>query len=592
IEIKTDASEKERRDRASGGRSGGSGGGPMGGGGMGGGGPIGGGGGMGGGGPLGGGGGRDRGRPGTGGAGSSGDQEGADASGNRWIGRFVPVKDAADDQWANHIWPVRAAYVVGIYPHAKQLELNSQALKEDKATVLPYYKRLEIQRRELVLKGTRLPDGSLAAEDLVVIDDGRGSISLQPVSSLPEITKDNEAHLAGWRMVDRTVISDRLRLAASDAFREPDSIVAGLLASCRLLVQRLPEPVRGEYPPIYNEIPPFKEMVEKIKKDKTVIPPPRRDPRLERGVDDAFGDEPPPPTDSGQQPAAGDTKEQEYVPEYGLVRFLDLELDAEAVGGRTFEYRVRVVLDNPNFERPHIVAVPESARIREVRGAWSPLVRVTFPSDTYIFADERQRRTTRPDIADTSDLDKVPLQVHAWLGRISTEGGAAAEERVGDWWVDRVLASRGEFIGRIPNAYLDRQRSRGNADTFEQRSGEASLIVWVPTVPSDPSNPTLFGLEMLSKVRTPNLMTRYVLVDFEGGARLNYRPPGSNTTFREDVPAEILVLDPSGRLFTRSLLADRDHPERKERFTRWDRWFKTVKEKSERNKPKDDQPRR
>lgn len=573
IEIKEDAKEKEeRRKRNQGGGGGRGGGGPKGGGG-----------------DMGVGGGK----PGL----TDPNKSAADSSGNRWTGRYIPIKEEKDDIWAHQLVPARAAYVWALYPHAKQLEINSRALKVDKSVVPSYYQPPEIQRRELILKGTRLEDGTVAPEDLVIIEDGQGGRVRKPLREVPNVDKDAEAGKAGWAFVDRTVLSDALRrVPTSEFFVEPDEIVTLLLANSQRLAMRIPKPVHGELPSMINDLPQLKALVEKIKKDRTVIPPPRKDPRLDRGTDNAFGDEPfssAPPPAGGMQSGAADPDKKEggssdFIPEFGIIRFLDLELP-EQVGGRTFEYRVRVVLTNPNFDRPDEVAVRESANVKELRGAWSPTVRVTFPQDSYVFADERIRKRAG-DATDFADLDKVPLQVHLWLGRITTEGGSGAEERVGNWWIDRILASRGEFIGRVPSAYAEKSnRPKGSLETFEQRSGETSMIVWVPTTPTEPGNVSRMGIETLTKVRSHDLVTRFLLVDFEGGARVAFRPVVGTGFVREEVPAEILVLEPNGRMFARNVLADRDIEERKVRFTKWNQWFETVKEKANRaTKPKEE----
>lgn len=569
IEIKEDAKEKEERKKRllrGGGGGGGRGAGPMGGGGS-------------EGGELGGGS-----KPGLAdtGKGSS------DSTGNTWFGRWIPAKDLKDEIWAQQLASVRTAYVWALYPHAKQLELNATALKEDKNTVASYYQPPEIQRRELILKGTRLDDGSVVQEDMVIVEDGRGGRMRVPLREVPEVDKDADAAKAGWVFVNRTALADALRrVPKTEVYKEPDEIIEQLMTNSSALAMRLPKPVHGEFPSLVDDLPQLKALVEKIKKDRTVIPPPRFDPRLERGIDDAFGAEagPRPPQPSGTEPEK--KPESEFIPEYGIIRFLDLDLP-EKVGGRTFEYRIRVVLTNPNYNRHDEVAVRESADIKELRGAWSPKVRVTFPQDSYIFADERIRKRTG-DTTDFADLDKVPVQVHLWLGRITTEGGSGAEERVGNWWVDRILASRGEFIGRVPSAYAEKSgRPKGSLETFEQRSGETELVVWVATTPAEPGNVSRMGVETLAKVRSHDLVTRFVLVDFEGGAKLAYRSAAGTAMVREDIPAEILVLEPNGRLFARSVLADRDLEERKVRFNKWKQWYDTVKEKVSRNKPKDD----
>ena len=252
-----------------------------------------------------------------------------------------------------------------------------------------------------------------------------------------------------------------------------------------------------------------------------------------------------------------------------MIRFLDLDLNTAEAAGRTYEYRLRVVLQNPNFERRDLVENIDFARDKELRGGWSPVARVTFPEEAFVFVDERIREKTSSTDKDT---DRVPLQLHKWLGFINTRGVVDAE-RVGDWWVDRVLAPRGEYIGqgRMTNPPLP-----GQKPNYE----EIQMIVWLATAP-DPEATSKMGTDkFLPKLRTDALSTRMLLADFEGGYKVPRRVTGK-PMYQEDLPADILVVEPNGRMYAKTLHKDKEDLDRKGRAEAWDKWFKFVKDRYE-----------
>ncbi len=510
--------------------------------------------------------------------------------------RRINLDELGDELVAINIMPTRAALVMGIYPYGKQLDELARALKMDKSQIESYYKGLEIQRREIIPQGTRLKDGTFASEDLVLVPDPKNPATLiaVPLSQVPaNPVKNEEVAAAGWINVDKKLLGQMVKYAVEE-YVESDSILRSLLNLSDRLVQRIPKPLRSDYPNLSKDIKELAELVEKIRKDNTPIPPPKKHKFADR-TDDGFG------TDSGtsgsgsQQSSSGgsgtaglsgdtgkssgkgsdsskvDLTKLTYVPDYCLIRFLDLTLEAEKVGGRTFEYRIKVVMDNPNFGSD-MVAVPEFATIRELAGPWSPTCRVTFPKDEYVFTSERRRpRPNTPDF----DTERVPIQLHKWLGFVEPDVTAQEDlERVGDWWVEYILASRGEYIGRVPTA----------------KDGETPLIVWMSYL-AEGGDASKLGIDSIIKTRTPNLLTRLLLADFEGGHKSRHRKLDGRGTWEEDIPAELLIVEPNGRMIARTLQRDREDDIRRTRFERFEQWFNTIKEKSERQKPKEEEKR-
>lgn len=558
-----------------------------------------------------------------------------------WTPRWVELEKLEDKHIiAHNLHPARATLILASYPHGKQMEAIAKALKlgdQSRAPIL--YLAPQAQRREIVLKGTRLADGTITSQDMVRM---RVSRQLVPLAGLPQNPlSDADIDKAGWVDVPTAKGSTIARLiAAAVEFEEDtDPAIRSIKEQVDRLMMKMPKAQRGNYPDFTAELLKVKETMDKIK-EKGKPPPRPRDPRLPppdggevfgagdapasgsgtgaggtgsegSGVSGVGGGAPARPGDyrgatggrgglqgvgggaggglAGGTPTGGGTGSSETVnplsDEFkdmaGIVRFLDLDLDTLASAGRTYEYRIRVVLQNPNHGREDLVENPDFAKPKELYGPWSSVTRVTFPEEAYIFPDERLREAKASSQADHM-LERVPVQIHKWLSIISTRG-VVEGERVGEWWVDRILAAKGEYLGlnRAPNPVPP------NTSGQKPDYSPVSLIAWLATTP-DPDKQSSMGVDVFKPdVRTDALVTRHLLVDFEGGAKMSKRVPGKKQ-YDEDVPAEILVLEPSGRLTARSLYKDKEAaPERKTRFEAWEKWYKAVEEKFRGRKPKD-----
>lgn len=549
------------------------------------------------------------GRPGAKAPPTDADSASSGDSGKRWFPRMVPHADLKDDMpWAVNIWPARAAFVMAVFPYAKQIDELAAKLKMDRNEVNreSYFADLNIQRRELVLKGTRLADGTVVAQDMVLIPDPAdpGKIIMKPYAEVPVSPADPaEAKAAGWLDLDMAMQATMTR-HCTEFYVEPDGAVRGLILLGGRLNRKIPKPVRGSMPALQGDVAEAKALIEKIKKENTPIVQPKRDPRLQKDTDNQFEEDavttgpaggggqgssaasglsPSGPTigtgsDKDKKNPADEkgkieaTQRLSTIPEFCLVRFLDLTLadERKPVGGRTFEYRVRVVMSNPNYGRRD-VAVPEFAREKELVGPWGGTARVTFPETSYVFADERVRDPKRGNAPDI-ELDKVPVQVHKWIGFFDPDvDDQKDQERMGEWWVDRILAARGEYIGRVPT---------------DKKQGKTKLIYWSAFTPIE-DDPQRMGSDQMEEFTSPSLMTRSLLVDFQGGHKVQAKSL-ANKNYTEDIPAELLILEPDGRLIARSLLVDRDEETRKARFERWQSWFNTVKAMADRKLPKKD----
>ena len=505
--------------------------------------------------------------PGQGGGGAAGAEE-------NWYGVYKDIDQLKpEDILGENIYPA-PALVIGTISHKAQMEEIARQIKQDVNTLPLFYKAIEIQRREIVPKGTRLPDGSILQQDMVLMPLDR---SLKVLSEVPmNPVTDDEATAAGWYDLEPKRMG-RLVVLAVDLEEEADPIRRNLMELSKGLIMKMPKPLRGQYPDLFPKLPELQNTLELIQKEyKGNVRPPPRDSRLGRG--DQFD-----PFDSGEgaepaKPAGGDKDKpsegpgEAVFPGSTMLRFLDLDFQFSPAG-RTFEYRVRVVLQNPNFGLA-AVSVPEYARDPELRGPWSPSTRLHFPEATYLFADERQRDATDPNKNDRQQ-DRVPVQIIKWLGRIPVLGSIDVEEKMGEYWVDRVLAYRGEYVGvsRLANEPPVKLKPGERPQVLDG----IKLIVWQATTP-DPETCRM-GLETMRAVKTDALFSKTLLVDFDGGrwTRQNYKRP-----FDEDAPAEMLFVDPAtGKMTARTQLKDRENAERVEHNKRFKPWFDAVNKRFE-----------
>jgi hypothetical protein len=483
------------------------------------------------------------------------------------------------------IKPLRVAYIAATYPHGLQTDEIAKKLQIEKNLVERLYRKVEVQRRRIFPKGTQLPDGRIADKDLVELENPKDRTKLdyrtpeeadQLLASADEQMSARDRYaLAGWIDVNMQNVANVMRSAQSVAkfnnepfHVEKEPIIEGLVeyAGPRIAM-KLPHLVRADYPDIMSKLPTLMGAVKKIKDgEKAKVPPPPKDGRLGSGGGDEFDDG----KDNSNQnnPPKGNNEAPELsgpVPDYVPIRFLDVDLDSSLVGGATFEYRLRMVLHNPNYKRETEVAAPEFARDEFLFGNWSTTVRVTFEPDQMMYASDRERAKNATD--DGKDRDKVPVQLHKWLGKVEVIGGSDRDTAlVGDWWIEKLLVGRGQYIGRSPD--------------LAGPAGESNLVQWVSHA-VDTINSRI-GADVQKKTRTTDLFTNSILVDFQGGAYQSYRSDFNKSMKKEDVPAEILILEPDGRVISRHMGDDRNLTDRKARYEHWKKWIDELGKPSDR----------
>ena len=157
------------------------------------------------------------------------------------------------------------------------------------------------------------------------------------------------------------------------------------------------------------------------------------------------------------------------------------------------------------------------------------------------------------------------------MGKIETENGGSERDYaiVGDWWIERLLVGRGEYIGRSPN--------------LPGAAGESNLVQWVSNA-FDAAQQKIGG-DVQKKTRSNDLTTNSILVDFQGGAYQSFRSDVARANKKDDVPAEILILEPDGRMIAREATDYRNDEGRKQRYDHWKNWIEKLGKPGEKKAP-------
>ncbi len=214
-----------------------------------------------------------------------------------------------------------------------------------------------------------------------------------------------------------------------------------------------------------------------------------------------------------QQSAAheGPTIDVEYV----MVRFVDYTVEP----GRTYQYRMKVVVENPNYKRPD-VADESYAESETLEGPWSE------PSQPVYVGKDIEYYLV--DVRETQDpvLKRAIFEVHRW------------DEETGDWFLEKFEVVPGSPIG-----------------------GERKIdtLTWDGDV----------------HPRTVDFASGAVLLDVVGG-RGHLRVGRRVHSYEE--PVQALVVTPTGDIVWRVLTDDRENAVRKEREEYWNEVRQAIKE--------------
>jgi hypothetical protein len=337
----------------------------------------------------------------------------------------------------------------------------------------------------------------------------------------------------------------------------------------RLMVMPRPQLGRNEqYPPVTLKA--ITQTLAALDKTKTKVElktsPLNRKLAGDRDIFD-IGEEakPDPQKPVAPPPTTGAKKEPLVVPDYCLMRFLDVTVQP----GETYEYRLRLKLTNPNFGKKERVAYQYLAEVREIDGPWKVVTRpdgkpwrVELPGEHffYVVDDKAPYAYAR---------DRINVQVHRWLETARLNPAQRdTDVAIADWAIADLPAYRGEFIGRV----VDR----------------TPVLMWYPTretfdLAINPVSMRVPRGAVIPKGIPVDFTTRHLLVDFDGGKGVRQPYRFDNKVAKDlvdDSSIELLIMNPDGKLVVRYSHDDIANDERQARYDRAREQFRAAQERA------------
>ncbi len=246
------------------------------------------------------------------------------------------------------------------------------------------------------------------------------------------------------------------------------------------------------------------------------------------------------------------------LPDHCLIRVLDVTVKP----GESYQYRLRVRMANPNFDRKDVVhpqeadaSKPENKELKpNPEKTWYVIPGiVTVPTDLHYYAvdqkaiEGKEYKGAYKDI--TVGREQTVLQIQKYLEYIAPTPGKNVP--VGEWSVaERVVVTRGEIIDRL---------LRVDVPLLVEEEERWKLASTPGDKGRDPGiNVSFEGL----KARPA------VLVDFDRG-RKTYRRAGGDTDVKDDPSEEVLILAPDGKLLAHNAAADAADKDRQDMLKMW-----------------------
>ena len=213
-------------------------------------------------------------------------------------------------------------------------------------------------------------------------------------------------------------------------------------------------------------------------------------------------------------------------PRDAVVRFIDLDVEP----GKTYRYRIRLHLKNPNFGKTtKDVAYDALTKVEELISEWEYTDSITIPGDYFLYAFDQKLHDDGKAPADKLK-DTTMFQIHQWTGTPGVTNDQRDVYPIGDWVVaERVPVHKGSPIGPLASAKVPWWVSI--KDAFEVKKPHLTIDMMPPFV-----NNT--GNGIVGDYGYP------ILVDFTGGKR----KVAPNSNVDEEVAVNALIVGADGKL--------------------------------------------
>ena len=256
-------------------------------------------------------------------------------------------------------------------------------------------------------------------------------------------------------------------------------------------------------------------------------------------------------TDTVKPPEGATAGTDPTAPDHTLLRFVDITV----VPGKTYKYRFKVKMANPNFRRADVASPAYKIKPDIESKDWYTVkdaVRVP-PDLTFYVVDQSvlSKGEKHARITPLSDLwnkrlqeDQVAFQFQRWVDQTPVDKDSEPVP-IGDWAVaDRVLVSRGEYVGREEK--VDLPVWKYTQDSYVLPAEDQKKKVRGRT-----------GVKVNFAHENPD-GSETILVDFEGGTQYVGKLPDNSAM-------EVLLLSPEGKLLARNSADDSNDKKRQDR---------------------------
>ncbi len=479
---------------------------------------------------------------------------------------------------AHQLQPLRMAIIAGSFPYKKQLEehktklrLDSidQVLEEtvgegDKKSSAFYFRGVEVERKEVDADGKTIHDWApLNLKESYKVWLENSYYPPEPEDPKYDQVRANDG--IGLVMPRLRAFDARKVTTPGLPGMMPGMGGLGSLGGTQRRQESPPDEPKSKYPDVAAKLPKIQETLDKLREAKPKAIASSKFRKAELG--DTFNPNVVPPSeDANKSTQQGGTKNGDsYIPDYVLARVVDITIQP----GKHYKYRLKVKMTNPNYQRKD-VASPEYKEKETLESKdWYELPQtVTVPPETFYYVvDELQGlgardlaalRVLRNQSAQARLLDpnrrpdhhQVVFQFHRWVEQTRPDRREDAIP-VGEWAVaDRVIVSRGEYVGRTVNVDLPIWKFNQNAFILpvEDQSQRGRSNRRATT-----------GIDVDFGQDPPE--NNLILVDFEGGRGLQL----PNSKIKDDCAVEVLMLSPDGKLLARNSVKDTADKERIDR---------------------------
>ncbi len=266
------------------------------------------------------------------------------------------------------------------------------------------------------------------------------------------------------------------------------------------------------------------------------------------------------------------------IPKYCLIRLFDYTIEP----GKTYQYRLRVRMANPNYGLKNVDSqgIANDAKLPpDDSKDWYVLPKkLTVAPDVYFYAVDQAKLDAAGPPPKKDDDPKLPLQpvkkdsqtvlqIHKWVDKLSIK---RVDTPVGDWAIaERVVASRGEPIGR----------QRVEAAYWRELQGKFTMAADASPKGNDKKYVATVEMPFAPDGEEP------ILVDFRGGdvtyARTHPKtddaPPAAELPISDKAPEEVLLYTFDGKLLAHDAAKDATNPERTNRMKTVREWDAQVK---------------